>query len=109
MSYYWISWVQPGNDVRPLHFPPGERVLGWWSTGYAQGGQTLCAMVRAVSEVQAKDAVLDDWPEAGEWRFCDPRKTPEVTDRFPLKDWMRDRLKTPNAEFSGGPLDAQAL
>lgn len=36
MSYYWISWVQPGDDVRPLHYPPGERVLGWWSTGYAQ-------------------------------------------------------------------------
>mgnify|MGYP000278737902 CR=1 FL=1 len=97
MSYYWISWVQPGADVRPLHYPPGERVLGWWSTGYAKGGQTLCAMVRAISEVQAKDAVLDDWPEAGDWRICDPRKTPEVTDRFPpLNEWMVERLKTPN-------------
>ena len=96
MSYYWISWVQPGNDVRPLHYPPGERVLGWWSTGYTQGGQTLCAMVRAADEQEAKDVVTKDWPEADEWRFCDPRETPEVTDRFPLKDWMAERFKTPN-------------
>lgn len=92
MSYYWISWVQPGNDVRPLHYPPGERVLGWWSTGYTQGGQTLCAMVRAAGEQEAKDAVTKDWPEADEWRFCDPRETPEVTGRFQLKDWMVERV-----------------
>jgi hypothetical protein len=92
MSYYWISWVQPGGDVRPLHYPPGAGVLGWWSTGYAQGGQTLCAMVQATSEPEARAVVTKDWPEAAKWRFCDPRETPEVTDRFPLEDWMRERI-----------------
>lgn len=101
MSYYWISWVQPGDDVRPLHYPPGQGVLGWWSTGYIQGGQTLCAMVRAANEQEAKGVVAGDWPEANEWRFCEHRETPEVAGRFPLKDWMLVRMKAQSAAEDG--------
>jgi hypothetical protein len=92
MGYYWISWVQPTSDVRPLEFPPGVSVLGWWRTGYTPGGETLCALVVATSQENARAVILVNWPEAGAWRFCERRETPELSDRFPLRDWMRTRI-----------------
>jgi hypothetical protein len=91
--YYWISWVQTTDDVRPIGYPPNEAVLGWWSTGYTDDGQTLCAMVRADSEQDARAVIWEDWPEADQWRFCEQQKTLELGDRFPLADWMRPRFE----------------
>lgn len=103
MNLYWISWYQPTEDYRPLSFPPNEAVLGWWCTGTRcdDDASTLCAWVRAGDEEAAKAAVLRDWPEAAEWRFCEQRGHVETGGRFPLSDWMRERMAY-NASLTGG-------
>ena len=91
---YWISWEQRTVDHRPLAFPPNKGVLGWWCSGYTEDGwATLCAAVDADNEEGAKSTVKIDWPEAGEWRYCEQRADDWMpNDRFPLKDWMVERL-----------------
>ena len=90
--HFWISWYQPTDDERPLTYPPNKEVLGWWCTGFSEDdGHTICAIVEADTEDQAEDVVLQDWPEAEKWRFCNEMKSPEVGDRFPISDWMRMR------------------
>ena len=97
MSKFWISWVQPVDDHRPLTYPPNKAVLGWWCSGECDDGAVLCALVVARHDADARDAILKDWPEAleaGDWRFfeeCDQAWVPG--DRFPLSDWMKKRLK----------------
>ena len=94
---FWISWVQPTEDHRPLHYPPGEAILGWWCSGEdcATNNSMLCAVVEAASEKQAKRVILKEWPEAGnvEWRFVEERGDDWLPgDRFPLSDWMKPRF-----------------
>jgi hypothetical protein len=89
---YWISWVQPTNDYRPLAYPPHEAILGWWCSGYAEDGATLCAMVTAESEDGARAAVRKEWPEANDWRFCDEREDATLSNRWQIADWMVPRL-----------------
>ena len=92
--YWWISWYQPTDDHRPLTYPPNDAVLGWWCSGErcSDGASTLVAHVRSSDEDAAKAAIRTDWPEAGEWRFCERRSgRPEPGGRFPLSDWMRER------------------
>jgi hypothetical protein len=96
MTRYWISWWQPGDDPRPLHFPPKEpRVLGWWRSGSDGERTSICAIVAASVEWTAKAAVAEDWPESvdAEWRFVE-QKSADWTpgDRFPLSDWMQPRI-----------------
>jgi hypothetical protein len=89
---YWISWYQPTDDERPLTCPPNENVIGWWNSGSDDSAWTLCALVRADSEEQAKSSVLKDWPEAERWRFANQVDSSWIPgDRFPLSDWMIDR------------------
>lgn len=90
--YFWISWVQPTDDYRPMSFPPNDSVMGWWCSGSAENGATLCAMVKSDSEQNAQEAIRKDWPEAQEWRFCEPKTDLELGDRFPLNDWMKPRF-----------------
>lgn len=90
---YWISWWQPGDDPRPLHSPPKtERVLGWWVSGESETHSSICALVQADNEEEAKLAVIVDWPESkdAEWRFLQEKDAKWVppADRFPPKDWM---------------------
>jgi len=88
---YWISWYQPTEDHRPLSFPPNENILGWWCTGHSEAGATLCAMVKALSEEEARFHVKVEWPEVEEWRFCE-ESDGKVGDRFPLSEWMIPRM-----------------
>lgn len=96
MSYmhYWISWYQPGEDVRPLTFPPNAAILGWWNSGWGDSHATLCALVRGESEDDAKANVKKDWPEATTWRFCEEKPHDwRPGDRFVVdKEWMKERL-----------------
>lgn len=94
-KYWWISWYQPTDDVRPLNYPPGENVLGWWNSGTRcqDNAGCLVAQVRADSESQAKEEIAKDWPEADEWRFCDETDKRAPNDRFPLSDWMEKRFQ----------------
>lgn len=89
---YWLSWMQPTKDFRPLAFPPREPILGWWRSGETDDGWTLCAMVLAPDEQSAKALIRTEWPEAEQWRFCDEKASAGLSDRFPLSDWMRPRF-----------------
>jgi len=94
---WWLSWVQPTEDYRPLSYPPHSSVLGWWCSGYdADDFATLCACVEAKSEQSAKAAINIDWPERKKWRFCEA-KPDDFTpgDRFPLKGWAKERFEAP--------------
>ena len=93
-NLYWVSWYQPTGDCRPLTYPPNEAVLGWWATGKrcSDDATTICAWVRAETEDAARTAILRDWPEADEWRFCEQRDRIEQSERFPPTDWMIDRI-----------------
>ena len=97
MIRYWVSWLQPGEDYRPLNFPPDDKIIGWWATGYSSNNMTtLCAFVVADNYEDAANAVLKDWPEATQnsWRSFET-KDPEFVpnDRFPFAEWMQERLK----------------
>lgn len=96
MTRYWISWSQPGEDYRPLRFPPDEKIIGWWATGFSFNTTSLCAFVVANNDEEAANSILKDWPEATQngWRFFET-KDPEFVpnDRFPLSEWMQERLE----------------
>jgi hypothetical protein len=110
MARFWLSWHQPTNDSRPLTYPPNQSVLGWWESGLSyevndDGDEVvmpvLCAIVDAIDEQGAKASVLIDWPEAEGWRFVVPlRGEWSLSDRFPLADWMIERLGGVNDETS---------
>lgn len=90
MKRFWVSWYQPGEDWRPI-YPDGHgRPFDgrYWKSGErcSDDATTVCAVVDAESEDDAKDAIQVFWPEAGEWRFCEEKAmdwTPG--DRFPMK------------------------
>lgn len=86
---YWISWLQPTDDYRPLTYPPKD-VIGYWCTGQECGESSqayiLCAVVTAENVQEAKNAILINWPEAERWRFADMKSDTWMpsSDRFPL-------------------------
>ena len=55
---------------------------------------TLCALVNAKTEEAAKAAVVKDWPEATQWRFCEQKPDNfELGDRFPVtREWEKQRM-----------------
>jgi hypothetical protein len=101
MKRFWVSWIQPGEDCRPLTYPPNSAVLGWWKSGYRLDGEDegpalniLCALVSAPNEKSAREAVSMDWPDLADWRFMEEKEldwTP-ASDRFPPSEWMMTRL-----------------
>lgn len=97
---YWISWYQTTDDLRPIDFPPLPEVLGWWCSGIrcSDDAATICAIVKADSEDEAKAAVRKHWPEASEWRFCNPKPNYQPSDRFPLPEWSPLRKEPPHAD-----------
>jgi hypothetical protein len=93
-ALWWVSWYQPTEDARPLVYPPHEKILGWWNTGFRceDDAHTLCALVQAETEEDAKAAIRLDWPEVTEWRFFEPSDG-KLSDRFPLNPkWMPERF-----------------
>ena len=96
---FWISWFVAEEDHRPLTYPPNAAVLGWWCTGYdASDHAILCGLIEAKTEAAAKTAVKKDWPGIA-FRFVQQLSGSglPLSDRFPLADWMRDRLAVPPA------------
>lgn len=90
---YWLSWFQPGDDFRPMTYPPNASVLGWWKSGITEYGSTLCALVREQSESLAWSAIEQDWPDMEDKRFCEDKGSLFLPgDRFPLSDWMKERI-----------------
>ncbi len=87
---WWVSWEQPGDDYRALTWPPTPpEVLAYWCTGGDADGtfSTVVALVRAIDDAAVWAAIRhpDAWPDAGEERFCDVYKVPEISpyERFP--------------------------
>jgi hypothetical protein len=97
MSRFWVSWYQPTEDYRPLTYPPNNHILGWWCSGHAEVGSTICAAIEAENEEAAREAVLKDWPEAfdvEDWRFINEKPNDwKPGDRFSLSDWMIERFQ----------------
>ncbi len=95
---YWMSWLQPTEDYRPLTYPPHKGILGWWCSGYSDDGATLCAVVEAVDFTGVEAAIFKDWPEAfvgpDGWRFSEEIEGMDwrPSDRFPLEPWMVERF-----------------
>ena len=95
MKRFWLSWIQPGYDYRPMSFPPGKGILGWWLTGKdSQDRAILCALVEAKDEQDAWHQVWLDWPDMGDRRFAteQDKDYQVISDRFPLKDWIKERM-----------------
>lgn len=92
---WWISWHQPTEDYRPLRYPPHNPVMGWWCSGCDENDiATLCAVVLADDEDEARANIIAEWPEAERWRFCEEKPDGWVlSDRFPVKDWMVERFQ----------------
>lgn len=93
MKLFWLSWYQPTEDYRPLTSPPNPQILGWWCSGHAAQGATICAYVEAEDDKSARDAVKRDWPEAEEWRFIEERNSYQTSDRFVPAEWAAERLQ----------------
>ena len=96
MSRFWLSWYQPGEDYRPLVFPPGQ-VL-WWCTGYegSDGGDAiLCGLVDAESEEAAWEEVRKYWPDFKRYRFTERKPDGWQPDsgRFPVVGWMLELIR----------------
>lgn len=91
MSNYWMSWCEPGDDYRPLTLPLPAAIRGWWCSGYdSDDNATLCALVKAESEDDAKALICQFW-KPGYWRFCEERGDDWLPgDRFPLEAQTHD-------------------
>ena len=89
---WWISWYQPpdlkaGWDYRASKWPHDAALLGSWESGFTDTHMTVCALIEAKTEDDARRLVKDHWPEfpGGGERFCEeqvPGWTPG--DRFPM-------------------------
>lgn len=92
---FWVSWVQPTKDYRPVNFPPNPKVLGWWCSGYRDEQAIIVALIEAEDEKTAEQVIKKDWPEWSVWRFIYERDSDYQPpgDRFPLSEWMRQRIK----------------
>ena len=99
MMRAWVSWIERSEDYRPICDPPNKAVLGWWRSGECLGGNTLCAYIDADSYTDIDKAVEREWPTHSDlnyirdWRFL--KIVPDdfvPSDRFPLSDWMRERI-----------------
>ena len=97
---YWISWLQPTIDYRPLAFPPNDDILGYWCTESTSNVFTLYAYVVAGDEEGARAKILKDWPEAKDWRICEPQDIVVDSDHFPLNDWTIARCQMKNIPTS---------
>lgn len=99
---YWVRWYEYCPDNRPVTDPPAESILAWWETGRGNDYSTICAVIEATNEDEAKELVSSNWPDDGSWkpkRFdtTDDRgptfDASGLSDRFPVKDWMVERLR----------------
>lgn len=98
MEIFWVSWWQKTEDYRPITYPPNKGILGWWCSGMRcqDEANSIWAMVIAENLSEVKNIVIQDWPEAEEWRFCDEVENTTLSDRFHIKDWMEVRIESFN-------------
>ena len=99
---FLVSWVQATEDYRPLGYPPHSPVLGWWCSGYdSDDNATLVALIEADDEKAAEEVIKKEWPEWTDWRFIEPKDRHfRPSNRFPISDWMEQRINSGNAKVS---------
>lgn len=95
---FWVSWVQPTADFRPMHDPPANKsVLAWWCSGFDSScNAVLCALVNAKDEYEVSNCLRKDWPEVVDvqWRFIKKQPAGWVPEsgRFPIRaQWEKER------------------
>lgn len=90
MRRFWISWWQVTEDWRPVYNPkkePEPLKHMYWSSGErcSDGAASMCAVVDAKNEADAKRTIRRYWPEAKEWRFCEEKSNEWLPgNRFPV-------------------------
>ena len=91
---FWISWFQPEKNCSPIYKPENRNILAWWCTSQMNVSKdfTIVAIVAAHSEREAKEIIKKAWPDAGAWRFCQPKEKVKLSDRYKLTDWMERRI-----------------
>jgi hypothetical protein len=95
MKRFWLSWYEPSEDWRPVHFPPNENILGCWCSELSDIGPTVVAFVESKNEQEAWDSIDKEFPREGprDIRFCEERDFSFLpNDRFPLDPWMENRI-----------------
>lgn len=91
MTRYWVSWYEPvgeAQDPRPRKWPLPEAIPHYWVSGWVgdMSAATLCAIVDARCEEEAKRFVQDAGWSPSSWRFCEERAPDWLPgDRFPVK------------------------
>lgn len=91
MKRWWISWYEPVDeqgDYRAIRWPLADGIKKYWCSGWTGDGKsaTLCAVIDAATEDEAKQIVRDHW-KPGEWRFCEEKPLHwRPGDRFPWAD-----------------------
>jgi hypothetical protein len=88
VTRFWVSWVQPTDDYRPVKHPLPAH-LHYWCSGFdASGMPILCAMIDATTRINAEDQLMDYWPEVAgiEWRVFEEKESDWTPgDRFPME------------------------
>lgn len=84
---FWISWYHLSSS------DPFEITTPWWISGGDDKGKGICAAIRATSEEEAKQKIMQSYtkqPADLEWFFCveKPDTWSPFSDRFPRCDWM---------------------
>ena len=102
MKIFWMSWWQKTDDYRPITYPPNKGIIGWWCTGMRlqDEANSICAMVIAENELEAKNTIKQDWPESEEWRFCGEVENTTLSDRFRIENWMQIRIDEFNKDIT---------
>lgn len=89
---WWVSWIQPTEDYRPIVYPPTD-LIGWWCSGYdSDDNAVLCAALDAPTQLAAENIIKAYWPESGYqqdgWRFFDSKPDDWLPgERFQLPEW----------------------
>jgi hypothetical protein len=91
LKTFWMSWYEPTPDGEFAPYTwPLPKGNHYWCSGWVadESAATLCALVMAPSEEDAKKMVRRWWKHRRptEWRFCNERPngwTPG--DRFPIE------------------------
>jgi hypothetical protein len=92
MPRWWISWEDNGVDSRPFKLPLPAEIASWWCTGYGVDYSTVCAVVDAGSDAEAKIVVKKFW-DVRDWRFCSQKPN----------GWMPDPGRFPKETVEGAP------
>lgn len=97
LTRYWVSWEEPGNDSRPIKYPPPPPVKKWWQSGES-GEDGSYTIICAVIDVRRKGdiaLILKGYWKPQTWRFIEPQESLDWRpgDRFPWPEEEKNDAK----------------